>query len=369
MPIGVPYDGIYAIKYKDTNGWAAAGEAVGATHGFEPPNPGFMPTPGRQYEDNPAIVGGAGQRLPSKGNLSPANIPLAHALRFEGMVNLAIGLLFGTEALADVTEGTTVVGKQHLFTVHDTLVGINGCLATREKTDDGTTVVNHITEVDSFKTDEVVVSWTQGGRPTLACSLFPRQVLEEGEAAIVNTNTELTAVTVEGSDVDDAPQDAVQVRANGIAASALGSGDVLDCRSLTLTLRRGLAEADPVSSSAGVRIEPVPTARNGIDATLQLTFADQQARSFWRNHRDGDRMKADVLFSGGLLVGAATEIYKHQIALPAMVIPDFQRPRGNRLGEQLTLQGGRPTAVSAGMTDSVNPHWFLVNERTTAYLV
>ena len=139
-PIQVPFQDVYAVAYKTgaVPTWSGAGEAVAALDGIEPDSPGFALLPGVEYQPNPAILGRAGQRPATRTNFNPPKVTFNHALRFEGMINLLLAMFYGTEATADIVDGTDTVGKQHTFTMHDTLINVNGTIAKRGKTFDGT---------------------------------------------------------------------------------------------------------------------------------------------------------------------------------------------------------------------------------------
>jgi hypothetical protein len=348
----VPIEGDFAVV-TNTNAWGQGAEAVGAGDGFYVNDPGLFIVPGREYQENSALVGRTGRLKQSTGNQIP-DLSFEVNASYVGAVNRFLGAFFGADTPTDIIEGTATVGKEHLLT-----------LDTKFATYKGLTIVTRydtfIDEIDHALVDSFDLSWTNGERALLSFNLIGRAW--ENTSAI-NTGTELDTVTVVAPvELED---DAVGIRlADQSTLTPLGGGDIIAPSEVSFSFSRNL-QTDVSSVSAPYRIKPVPGA-GGFSGQMSFTLPDWATQEFRNRHDVGTLVMADVIWIGGVLPGATTEKYGWTINVPQAQVMDYDHSTGDRVGESITLEITLPTAAIAGMAGDELPHMILAGTDTVAY--
>ena len=338
-----------------TNAWGGDAEALGASDLFRVLRPGFIPNPGRTYEENTEIISDVGQPEDDLSKVEPS-FDFQSYMRYSGAVNRFPAVFFGTDTVSDVDEGTVNVGKKHLLTLHNTLIG--KYLTVGAKWDAG------IIEVPQCKVADLGVSWANGQKPVMSPSIFARRILEPGETQI-NGATEfgnLTLVTTGGLVLDSH----VSVRWNAQGGDALDSGDVQGVTDLEISLSRNLTGEDPDSESTPYRLEPV-CGDGGYSANVSVTMSDWEDFVEWQAHRDGTLYKLEIIWTGALLSGAATETFSYTFGFPQMQIIEPGIEPDNRVRQALNFKATTASSTPTGMDDNA-PYCAIVNEESAAYV-
>lgn len=351
-----PITGDFACVLQ-TDPWGDSGgsEAVGVGDGFYVNDPGLFIVPGREYQENTALVGRAGRLKQSNANQVP-DLSFETNASYVGAINRFLGAFFGLDATSSIDEGTVPVGTLHTLTVDDKLAA-----------SDGLTVVTRynsfIDEIDWGMVDSFEMSWSNGERALLSFTLMGRKW---DNASTTNTGTELDLVTVKAPvELED---DAVVVRlADRSTSVALVGADEIPVSELTISFARNFA-TDVSSVSAPYRIKPVPGS-GGFSGQISFTLPDW-ADQIFRNHHDvGDLIMMDVIWTGGLLPSpAATETFKWTANIPQGQVLEYDHATGDRVGEEIGIEITLPLDDTFGMTDDRLPHFLIAGDDTGAYI-
>ncbi len=343
-----------AVLQPDPWGDSGGAEAVGPGDGFYVNDPGLFIVPGREYQENTALVGRAGRLKQSNANQVP-DLSFEANASYVGAINRFLGAFFGIDTTADIVDGTATVGKSHILTLADKLAAT-----------DGMTVVtrydNKIDEIDWAMVDSFEMSWSNGERALLSFTMMGRQW---DNASTTNTDTEIDTVTVVAPvELED---DAVVIRlADRSTSVALVAGDEIPVSELTISFSRNF-QTDVSSVSAPFRIKPVPGA-GGFSGQVSFTLPDWADQTF-RNHHDvGSLVMMDILWTGGLLPLAPVETYSWLVNIPQAQVLEYDHATGDRVGEDIGLEITLPLEDTFGMTDDRLPHMEIHGDDVADYI-
>lgn len=360
MALARPQDAIFAA-IQNANAWdTGTAEVVAALSKLEPQPPGILINPGREYNEDLTLTGLAG-RLPFDiGNII-TDFDAELNVRYEGALNLLVGLFFGTEAVANIdTMACATVGAEHTFNIATNLDGIHGTFAVD--------MINQILEVSHFKVSSIEFSWTTGERLGITISMVGRGFTSDPpDTAQVNDTAAIATVTLEGSR-EALVSENLTFLLNEASGGALTAGvDDVCITAFTLTLDRQLD--GPVTSCSTPFREEVVGPNPGWVGTLSIEIPRYDDGFFLDDHVDGTIHKAEISWPSTTLLtgGDPGQVLDWDMDLPNMTPTGFEWTEQGTYGHTITYELGIASAVPTGMND-VNPELRIDNERLTTYL-
>lgn len=168
----------------------------------------------------------------------------------------------------------------------------------------------------------------------------------------VNTSTQVAALTFPTSGRRFFWKDGV-VRLNSQSGDALDADDAMKFTKMKLRVEQPMDVK--FAGGSPTIIQPLD---NGFPKiTLDLTFAryDATSKAFFASHRDGDRYKGDIIFTGAAI--DATSSYGLKLELPHLAVMAYKAPLpSTQQGEPtIQLEGLGTSSAPTGMTGVTKP--------------
>lgn len=354
MALVRPQEATFAVV-QNSDVWddAVAAAPVGADGKFEPNTPGLLIPPGQEYQADDALISAPG-RLPFDlaNHVPDFSIDSLNA-RYDGALWMFIGLFFGTTTAITLDQPpATPIGGIHTFTMADNVDGKQGTLALDW--------INAILELDAFKVTSISFTATSGGRLDISISGQGRRWRND---SILNTSTEIAAVTLEGPR-HNILFDQLVARINLQSAIALAAGDAICINSFTLNLDRQM-DGPVTTCDAPYRDEPAAPAPGWV-GTIAFDIPRWDTTDLQDAHLSGAVQKMDLIFTGGIIPdGIAGDEESLVINLPNLTLTGYDFSEQGTIGESITAELGAAAAAPAGMGD-INPEFILTNERLLA---
>lgn len=319
-----------------------------AEQGILPLNAGAFKQSIETLEDESA--GSPFQSNLDLGNKGPIDFSLDFDLRYEGLENLLVAQCMGTAG--DPAQQEATAAEMHTFKLKNTIVDLFSTYVT-EKHDKF-----HV--VPSVKVQKLTYT-IDAGKLKLTVALRGNDLKDD--SIIITSMANVTAPDIHNQVLG---RHLESLLINAESGSSLAAGDEVKIKNFTLDIERMIEGGKFDQGSQTIR-QAKEEGKVQVTLTLDMHEMDDVNDLYLANWAAGAEKKAVIQFKGAEIVDPY--YYRYQFKFPRLKIIDVDYPDEAIIPATITMRALYSDVPPSGMTGINHLQIYIMNKRSTDYLL